>query len=64
MYDDNISFYILYVDNVFIADYRAVLFFKFCTLQYKTLNAPLPPQKKYHVILVFSLSYCIVFFLM
>lgn len=46
MYDDNISFYILYVDNVFIADYRAVLFFKFCTLQYKTLNAPLPPQKK------------------
>lgn len=48
MYDDNISFYILYVDNVFIADdeYWAVLFFKFCTLQYKTLNAPLPPPKK------------------
>lgn len=63
MYDDNISFYILYVDNVFIADdeYWAVLFFKFCTLQYKTLNAP-PPKKEYHVILVFSLSYCIVFF--
>lgn len=47
MYDDNISFYILYVDNVFIADYRAVLFFKYIAIQ--NFKRPLPPPPKKNI---------------